>query len=120
MDFMLVDSTGNAVDAFTDLEAAERALIALAADDALAAIHFAILAYNERGVAVGDPVVVADVRPEHAVRLEVEGDVEHVGLTIWASSCLHSAIEYGRSSASATAAVPELGPSSGVRASGAY
>ena len=69
MDYMLMDNFGNALEAFDDRDAAEKALIALINDDLDAAHEVALLAFDSRGVAVGEPVVAADLRPEMAVLL---------------------------------------------------
>lgn len=72
MDYMLIDGYGNAVEAFQDRQAAETALLALVAEDHAAAHEVALLAFDSRGVAVGEPLVAADLQPESAVELEFE------------------------------------------------
>lgn len=75
MDYMLVDTTGNALDAFSDRTAAEKALLALVADDRAAASEVTLLAFDRRGVVVGEAIVAADLRPEAAVSIHFEGEL---------------------------------------------
>ena len=72
MDYMLVDSYGNAVDAFTDRRAAEIALVGLVEEDHAAAHEVALLSFDGRGVVVGEPLVAADLQPESAIELSLE------------------------------------------------
>jgi hypothetical protein len=85
MDFMLMDTSGNAIDSYPRARDAEAALIALVDQDPSAAEEVALIAFDRRGVAVGEPVVVADLRPELAVELELEGEGQtRNGLTVLA------------------------------------
>ena len=90
MDYMLVDSTGNALDAFQDESLAIKAFAQLLNEDNAAAREVVLLAFDERGVAVGEPIVGADILPEAAVQLELN-DVgfRRVGLTFsWTATAL--------------------------------
>ena len=71
MDFMIFDSAGNAVEAFTDEQVAIKALRSLVLEDPEASRHLALLAFDEEGNAVGEAVVAADVAPESATRLSL-------------------------------------------------
>ena len=74
MDFMCFDSAGNAVESFDSEQAAASALIEMASHDLTAAQHLAILAFDEEGEAVGDPLTVADLRPDFATTLTLSGN----------------------------------------------
>jgi hypothetical protein len=64
MNFMIVDSNGNALDAFESYSAARNELRAMAFEDPRAARDLALLTFNDNGLAVGEAVVAADVAPE--------------------------------------------------------
>jgi hypothetical protein len=66
MDYMIMDSAGNAVEAFQSDAAAIAALVSIARSDAGAARHLAVIAFDEHGDAIGEPLTVADVVPEAA------------------------------------------------------
>ena len=66
MDYMIMDSAGNAVEAFDSDAAAIAALVSIARSDADAAHHLAVIAFDEHGDAMGEPLTVADVEPEAA------------------------------------------------------
>jgi hypothetical protein len=73
MDFMIMDTAGNAIESYDSDVAAMQALIALAQDDERIATQLAILAFDDEGYAVGDPLTVADLRPEAATKLTMAG-----------------------------------------------
>jgi hypothetical protein len=75
MDFMIMDSAGNAVESFESDSDATRALLEMAESDERAAKHLALLAFDGDGNVVGDPLTVADLRPEAATTLVMSGDV---------------------------------------------
>jgi hypothetical protein len=85
MDFMILDSAGNAVEAFESERDAIKALLGIADEDRRAAQHLAILAFDSDGDAIGEPLTVADVRPEAASTLVMVGNIwERRGtLTLW-------------------------------------
>ena len=66
MDYMIMDSAGNALEAFESDAAAIAAMISIARSDASAAHHVAVIAFDEHGDAIGEPLTVADVEPEAA------------------------------------------------------
>lgn len=74
MDFMILDSAGNAVESFDSERQAVRALVDMAEADSSAALHLAVLAFEDDGEPVGDPLTVADLRLEAASRLVMSGD----------------------------------------------
>lgn len=74
MDFMILDSAGNAVEAFATEHEAVSALAAMAENEPKVAQHLAVLAFDDAGEAVGEPLTVADVRPEAATTLTVSGE----------------------------------------------
>jgi hypothetical protein len=94
MDYMLVDSSGNALDGFSDRDRAEAAFRQLLTEDPQAAYDVVLLTYDRRGVVVGEPVVAADLQPESAVRLVFEGDAyrRDEGLTFssWSADALRT------------------------------
>ncbi|HEX4690199.1 MAG TPA: hypothetical protein VH276_05875 [Solirubrobacteraceae bacterium] len=69
MDFMIFDSAGNAVESFASDREAIRALVSMTEAEPEAAMHLAILVFDDEGDAVGDPLTVADVRPDAVTRL---------------------------------------------------
>ena len=78
MDFMIFDSAGNAVEAFgRDQVAAAKALVAMVREDPDASRHLAILAFDEHGEAVGEPVTIADILPEMASTVMLVGAWSH-------------------------------------------
>jgi hypothetical protein len=73
MDFMIFDTTGNAVAAYPDALSASDALRALVIDDPEAGRELALFAFDEEGHAVGEAVVGADVAPEYAGKVSLTG-----------------------------------------------
>jgi len=63
MEFMILDSAGNALAAFDDQLLARAALHAMVAVEPDAAEHVAMLAYDDEGMPVGDAVMAIDVPP---------------------------------------------------------
>jgi len=74
MDFMIIDSAGNAVEAYDSEQEAVDALLSMAAEDNRVAAHLAVLAFDDQGEAIGEPVTVADTRPDMATTLTMSGD----------------------------------------------
>src|SRR5690242_159465 len=74
MDFMIMDSAGNAIESYDSDGGAMQALITFAENDARAAATLAVLAFDDAGELVGDPITVADLRPEAATKLTMAGD----------------------------------------------
>jgi len=72
MDYMLVDSTGNALDAFENEADALKAFVRLLKEDPAVALEVALFTFDERGVVVGEPTVGADLLPEAAVEVELD------------------------------------------------
>ncbi len=72
MDYMLVDSSGNALDAFENEADALKVFARLLKEDKTVALEVALFSFDERGVVVGEPIVGADVLPEAAVEVELE------------------------------------------------
>lgn len=73
MNYMILDSAGNAVEAFDTEREARAALIAFVREDAEAGQHLAILAFDEEGEAFGEPVTVGDLIPELAMHVTLVG-----------------------------------------------
>jgi hypothetical protein len=73
MDFMIMDTAGNTIESYDSEVAATRALLAFAQDDDQTATQLAILAFDDEGEAVGDPLTVADLSPEAATKLTMAG-----------------------------------------------
>ena len=71
MDFMLMDSAGNALAAFETRPEAIKAFQMLLGDDPTAKDEVALLAFNRLGFAVGEPLVAADVSPDTAVEVAI-------------------------------------------------
>jgi len=65
---MIMDSAGNAVDTFDSYAASVAALVSFARSDPEAAHHLVVIAFDQQGEAVGEPLTVADVEPEAAIR----------------------------------------------------
>lgn len=61
MRFMILDQTGNAVDAFDNGHDARAALRAMVIVDASSASELALVAFDEGGHAVGEPEIAADI-----------------------------------------------------------
>jgi len=72
MNFMLMDNSGNGLDAFSDEAQAIEAFVRLLKEDRSAALDVALLAFDDRGVAVGEPMVGADLLPETAVEVQLK------------------------------------------------
>jgi len=68
MTFMIIDSTGNAIEAFEDVAQGREVLRAIVTNDPTAARELALIAFDDDGNAVGDPEIAADlgVAPEAA------------------------------------------------------
>jgi hypothetical protein len=73
MDFMLLDSSGNAVDAFDTDAAAVHAFVALINHDPALARNIALIAFDDDGIAVGDPLIAADLMPDAVITAMVDG-----------------------------------------------
>lgn len=71
MNFMILDSNGNALDAFESYWAARDELRTMALDDPQAARDLALLAFDDDGLAVGEAVVAADVAPDVVSHVEI-------------------------------------------------
>jgi hypothetical protein len=67
MDYMILDSAGNALASFEDELTARATLHAIAAVDPDAAEHVALLAYDDAGMPVGDALTVVDCDPPVSV-----------------------------------------------------
>jgi hypothetical protein len=63
MDYLILDSAGNAVASFEDEVAARATIHAIVAVEPEAAQHLALLAYDEDGQPVGEAVSAMDVPP---------------------------------------------------------
>lgn len=74
MDFMIFDSAGNAVESFETQRDAVVTLVDMAAQDPAVAQHLAVLGFDDEGEAVGEPITVADVRPDVATTLVMVGE----------------------------------------------
>lgn len=74
MAFVIMDSTGNALDSFEERDAALAGLRALALDDPCQASDLALLTFDDQGHATDEAVVVADVVPEVVSELAMVGD----------------------------------------------
>ena len=72
MDFMIFDTAGNAVESYATQREAVVALIAMAAEDDRVAQCLAVVAFDADGDAIGEPLTLADVRPEAATRLVLD------------------------------------------------
>ena len=66
MTYMILDSSGNAINAYDDIVAARAALRAIVADDEGTADHVMLLAYDDGGNPVGEAVTVADLPTQTA------------------------------------------------------
>jgi hypothetical protein len=62
MRYMILDSAGNAVDAFDDLQMAIAALKQMVENEPEAAEHLVLLSYDGQGNPVGKVLTVEDVR----------------------------------------------------------
>jgi hypothetical protein len=71
---MIFDSAGNAVESFETQADAVVALVDMAAQDTTVAQQLAVLAFDDEGEVVGEPITVADVRPDVATTLVMVGD----------------------------------------------
>jgi hypothetical protein len=71
MNFVIMDSNGNALDAFESYAAARDELRNLAFADRDGARDLALLTFDENGLAIGDAVVAADVAPEVLNKLQI-------------------------------------------------
>jgi hypothetical protein len=67
MDYMILDSAGNALAAFDDELTARATLHAMAAVDPESAEHVALLTYDDSGMPVGEAVTVVDCEPPVSV-----------------------------------------------------
>jgi len=74
MNFMIFDNAGNAVESFDSERAACKALVELAIAEPAAARHLALLVFDAEGEAVGEPLTVADLRPEAATEIVLAGE----------------------------------------------
>lgn len=72
MTYMILDSTGSAINAFADEVAARAALRSLVAHDPAAAEHVFLLAYDDDGDPIGDAVTIADLPTQTTSILETE------------------------------------------------
>jgi hypothetical protein len=61
MEFMIFDSTANLVDSFDDRDEAIAALEAIANQDPESADEFAMIAFGDDGLAVGEAITAAHV-----------------------------------------------------------
>ncbi len=66
MNYMIFDETGNAIDTFDDADSAHACLKRIVEDDPSAARELALFAFDDDGLAVGEPVIAADVAPDAA------------------------------------------------------
>jgi hypothetical protein len=73
MDFMIMDSAGNAIESFDSDSDAMDALIGFAEGDERTATELAVLAFDDEGELVGEPITVADLLPEAATKLTMAG-----------------------------------------------
>jgi hypothetical protein len=67
MDYMILDSAGNALAAFEDELTARATLHAIVALEPDAAEHIVLLAYDEQGMPVGEALSVEDCDPPVSV-----------------------------------------------------
>lgn len=67
MEFMILDSAGNAVASYEDDLTARAVLHATVAVEPEAADHLVLLAYDDDGMPVGDALTVFDVQPGFVV-----------------------------------------------------
>src|SRR3954447_8134588 len=74
MSYMILDSAGDAVDAFDTEAEARTALLAMVREDPTVARHLAILAFDGQGEAFGEPLTVADILPELATVACMDGE----------------------------------------------
>ena len=70
MTYMILDSTGSAINAYDDLVAARARLRAIVADDPDSADHLFLLTYDEAGNVVGDAVTFAELPDQTAEMVE--------------------------------------------------
>jgi hypothetical protein len=68
MEYMILDSAGNAVASFEDEAAARATLYAIVEVEPDAADHLVLLAYDDDGMPVGDAKTYVDVPPAVEVR----------------------------------------------------
>lgn len=68
MTYMILDSTGSAINAFDDAVTARAALRAIVAEDPEAAAYVLLLAYDDGGSVVGPAVTFADL-PAHTAEI---------------------------------------------------
>jgi hypothetical protein len=61
MTYMILDSTGSAINSYTDEVAAHVAMRVIVEDDPNAAGHLLLLAYDDEGNVVGNAVAVEDL-----------------------------------------------------------
>lgn len=100
MNFMIFDSTGNAIDAFDDGDQARIALREMIIADPSAATELALFAFDESGSVVGEAEIAADVVPELVRRMTLRGAFSFVQLnyvtftSIWRTE---GAVEQSRS-----------------------
>ncbi len=92
MDFMLMDSAGNALAAFETRPEAIKAFQMLLGDDPTAKDEVALLAFNRLGFAVGEPLVAADVSPDTAVEVAITGAqwcrIDGTTFSSWATNAI--------------------------------
>ena len=67
MDYMILDSTGNALASFDDELTARATLHAIVAVEPDAAEHVVLLAYDDQGMPAGDALTVVDCPPPVSV-----------------------------------------------------
>src|SRR5690349_20590223 len=73
MDYMLFDSAGNAIDAFTDEADAHAALRDVLRQEPGTMRDVALLIFDDDGDAVGDVRVAAEPEPDLAVEIQLVG-----------------------------------------------
>jgi hypothetical protein len=74
MDYMILDSAGNALASFNDETTARATLHAIAAVEPEAAEHVVLLAYDDEGMPIGEALTVLDCPP--AVTIEPSSFVQ--------------------------------------------
>jgi hypothetical protein len=73
MDYVILDSAGNALASFTDELTARATIHAMVRVEPDAADHLALLGYDDTGMPVGIAKCVADVEPPVTISTALEG-----------------------------------------------
>jgi hypothetical protein len=73
MDYVILDSAGNALASFSDELTARATIHAMVRVEPDAAEHIALLGYDDEGMPVGEALGVMDVEPPVTISMSLEG-----------------------------------------------